>query len=95
MNQDATFRSGQIVGSMTNVPWAAKFPETDGFRHPVVLYDGVKNFMLIPLLLWVRSRGVAPGRLAALLIFLYAALRLPIDLLCEYPITLFFSTDRP
>lgn len=82
------FIDGQIVGSVTSVPWAVKFPEAAGFRHPVVLYDGVKNFMLIPLLMWVRSRGVPPGRLGALFMFLYAALRIPIDLLREYPITL-------
>jgi phosphatidylglycerol:prolipoprotein diacylglycerol transferase len=82
------FIDGQIVGSLTDVPWAVKFPEADGFRHPVVLYDGLKNFLLIPVLLWVRSRGVPPGRLAALFVFLYASLRIPIDLLREYPITL-------
>lgn len=82
------FIDGQIVGGLTNVSWAVKFPEADGFRHPVVLYDGVKNLMLIPLLMWVRRRGVPPGRLAALFIFLYAGLRIPIDLLREYPITL-------
>lgn len=82
------FIDGQIVGSVTSVPWAVKFPEAAEFRHPVVLYDGIKNFMLIPLLLWVRSRNVPPGRLAALFVFLYAALRIPIDLLREYPITL-------
>ena len=83
------FIDGQIVGSVTTVPWAVKFPEAEGFRHPVVLYDGLKNFMLIPILMWVRRRGVPPGRLAALFVFLYAALRIPIDLLREYPITLF------
>jgi phosphatidylglycerol:prolipoprotein diacylglycerol transferase len=82
------FIDGQIVGSITSVPWAVQFPEAAGFRHPVVLYDGLKNFMLIPLLMWVRSRGVPPGRLAALFLFLYAALRIPIDLLREYPLTL-------
>lgn len=82
------FIDGQIVGSLTSVPWAVRFPEAAGFRHPVVLYDGVKNFMLIPLLVWVRRRGVPPGRLAALFVLLYAALRIPIDLLREYPITL-------
>lgn len=83
------FIDGQIVGSVTSVPWAVRFPEADGFRHPVVLYDGLKNFALIPLLLWVRGRGVPPGRLAALFVLLYPALRVPIDLLREYPITLF------
>ncbi len=83
------FIDGQIVGSVTNVPWAVRFPEADGFRHPVVLYDGLKNFALIPLLLWVRRGGAPPGRLAALFVFLYPLLRIPIDLLREYPITLF------
>ncbi len=83
------FIDGQIVGSVTDVPWAVQFPEADGFRHPVVLYDGLKNFLLVPVLLWVRHRGAPPGRLAALFVFLYAALRIPIDLVREYPITLF------
>lgn len=82
------FIDGQIVGSVTDLPWAVKFPEAEGFRHPVVLYDGLKNFLLIPILWWVRRRGVPPGRLAALFVFLYPALRIPIDLLREYPITL-------
>lgn len=83
------FIDGQIVGSLTSVPWAVWFPEADGFRHPVVLYDGLKNFLLVPVLLWVERRGAPPGRIAALFVFLYAALRIPIDLLRDYPITTF------
>jgi phosphatidylglycerol---prolipoprotein diacylglyceryl transferase len=83
------FIDGQIVGSLTSVPWAVRFPEAEGFRHPVVLYDGLKNFLLVPVLLWVERRGAPPGRLAALFVFLYAALRIPIDLLRDYPITTF------
>jgi phosphatidylglycerol:prolipoprotein diacylglycerol transferase len=83
------FIDGQIVGSLTSVPWAVRFPEADGFRHPVVLYDGLKNFLLVPVLLQVERRGAPPGRLAALFVFLYAALRIPIDLLRDYPITTF------
>ncbi|RPJ74813.1 MAG: prolipoprotein diacylglyceryl transferase [Acidobacteria bacterium] len=82
------FIDGQIVGSVTTVPWAVQFPEADGFRHPVVLYDGLKNFALLPILLCVRRRGVPPGRLAALFVVLYAGLRIPIDMLREYPLTL-------
>ena len=83
------FIDGQIVGSLTAVPWAVWFPEADGFRHPVVLYDGLKNFLLVPVLLSVERRGVPPGRVAALFVFLYAALRIPIDVLRDYPITTF------
>ena len=79
------FVDGQIVGSVSDVPWAVQFPEAAGFRHPVVLYDGLKNFLIIPVLVWVHRRGAPPGRLAALFVLLYAGLRIPIDLLREYP----------
>jgi phosphatidylglycerol:prolipoprotein diacylglycerol transferase len=80
------FIDGQIVGRVTDVPWAVQFPEAAGFRHPVVLYDGLKNFLIIPVLVWVRQRGAPPGRLAALFVLLYAGIRIPIDLLREYPL---------
>ena len=82
------FIDGQILGSLTDLLWGVKFPNVEGYRHPVVLYDGVKNFLLVPLLLWVRSRGAPPGRIAALFVILYALPRIPIDLLREYPISM-------
>ena len=82
------FIDGQIFGSLTDVSWGVKFPNVEGFRHPVVLYDGLKNFLLAPFLLWVRKLGVPPGRIAGLFIFLYALFRIPIDLLREYPISM-------
>jgi phosphatidylglycerol---prolipoprotein diacylglyceryl transferase len=82
------FIDGQIVGSVTSMPWGVKFPEAAGFRHPVVLYDGIKNFLLAALLTRIPRRDAPPGRRAATFIFLYASLRIPIDLLREYPITL-------
>jgi len=82
------FIDGQIFGTLTDVPWGVKFPNVEGFRHPVVLYDGLKNFLLVPFLLWIRSRGAPPGRVAALFAILYALLRIPIDLMREYPISM-------
>ena len=55
------FIDGQIVGSVTTVPWAVKFPDAEGFRHPVVLYDGLKNLLIVPALMYARRRGVPPG----------------------------------
>src|SRR5439155_25028840 len=77
------FIDGQIVGTVTSVAWAVKFPSAEGFRHPVVLYDGLKDFLLVPLLALVRHR-MPPGRSAALFLLLYPALRLPIDPLPDY-----------
>jgi len=81
------FIDGEIVGSVTTVPWGVWFPDAEGFRHPVVLYDGLKNLLIVPVLLWVRRRGHPPGGLAVRFIILYAAFRIPIDLLREYPTT--------
>jgi phosphatidylglycerol:prolipoprotein diacylglycerol transferase len=89
------FIDGQIYGSLTDVPWAVKFPEVEGFRHPAVLYDGLKNFLLIPALLWIRKKGVPDGRVAAIFVLLYAALRIPIDTLRDYPIAMWgFPTGQ-
>ncbi len=79
------FIDGQIVGSLTDVPWAVKFPDAEGFRHPVVLYDGFKNLLLIPYLIAVRNRPHPPGAVAARFVFWYAFLRIFVDLFRNYP----------
>jgi phosphatidylglycerol:prolipoprotein diacylglycerol transferase len=85
MGRLANFIDGQIVGSVTGVWWAVKFPDAEGFRHPVVLYDGLKNLALIPLLLFVRRRRPARGLVFANFILWYGLLRFFIDFLREYP----------
>lgn len=79
------FIDGQIVGSVTDVWWAVKFPDADGFRHPVVLYDGLKNLLLVPYLARVRRTNPTPGATAARFVFWYALLRIFIDLFRDYP----------
>lgn len=83
------FIDGQIVGSVTGVPWAVKFPDADGFRHPVVLYDGLKNILIVPLLLYIRRRNPPRGAMVGHFFFWYAFLRIFVDLFREYPTTLF------
>ena len=82
------FIDGQIVGSLTEVPWGVKFPDAEGFRHPVVLYDGLKNLLIIPVLLWASRRSAGPGAVTGLFLFLYAFLRIFVDVFREYPTSL-------
>lgn len=82
------FIDGQILGSITDVPWAVKFPDADGFRHPVVLYDGIKNMLIIPVLMLVGRRDPPQGFVTGLFLFLYSFLRIPVDLFREYPTSL-------
>ncbi len=79
------FIDGQIVGSVTDVWWAVKFPDAEGFRHPVVLYDGAKNLLLMLFLLRVRRTNSTPGAIAARFVFWYAFPRIFIDLFRDYP----------
>lgn len=82
------FIDGQIVGSVTEVPWAVKFPDAEGFRHPVVLYDALKNLLIVPVLLYVDRRNPPQGVKTGVFLFLYAFLRLFVDLYREYPTSL-------
>ena len=67
------------------MPWGVLFPDAAGFRHPVVLYDGLKNLLLIPYLLRVRRTNPTPGATAARFVFWYPFLRIFIDLFRDYP----------
>lgn len=79
------FIDGQIVGGVTDVWWGVQFPDAEGVRHPVVLYDGLKNLLLIPYLSRARRANPTPGATAARFVFWYAFLRLFIDLFRDYP----------
>ena len=85
MGRIGNFIDGQIVGAVTDVPWAVQFPYAEGFRHPVVLYDGAKNLLLMAWLLHVRRVNPTPGALAACFVFWYAFPRFFIDIFREYP----------
>ncbi len=84
MGRIGNFIDGQIVGSVTDLWWAVKFPDAEGFRHPVVLYDGIKNIMLIPFLLLIRSFNPPRGIILAHFLLWYGFLRIPIDFFREY-----------
>jgi phosphatidylglycerol:prolipoprotein diacylglycerol transferase len=82
------FIDGQIVGRVTDVWWAVRFPDVEGFRHPVVLYDGFKNLLLVPVLFMISRSRPAPWAVMAHGVLWYGALRAVVDLWREYPTTL-------
>jgi len=82
------FIDGQIVGSVTTAWWGVKFPDAEGFRQPVVLYDGLKNLLIVPLLMAAEGRRLPEGARTGLFLFLYAFARIFVDMFREYPTTL-------
>lgn len=83
------FIDGQIAGAVTDVWWAVQFPDLEGFRHPVVLYDGLKNLLLIPFLMWLSKLRLPRGVVFAHFVFWYAFLRIFVDLFREYRVEAF------
>ncbi|MDX1336018.1 MAG: prolipoprotein diacylglyceryl transferase [Gammaproteobacteria bacterium] len=78
------FIDGQIVGSVTDVWWAVKFPDVEGYRHPVVLYDGLKNLLLIPALFLIRYMHPPRGVMLGAFLLGYGFFRIFIDFFREY-----------
>ena len=78
------FIDGQIAGSITDVCWAVQFPDLEGFRHPVVLYDGIKNLLLVPVLILIRSRRPPTGAVFGHFVLWYGFLRIFVDIFREY-----------
>ncbi len=84
------FIEGGVIGTATNFPWGIKISDLEGFRHPVAIYDGVKNLVLVPVLIailriWPAGTGVATG----CFLLGYGGLRFLVDQFRDYESQLF------
>ncbi|MBN1502964.1 prolipoprotein diacylglyceryl transferase [Candidatus Woesearchaeota archaeon] len=71
----ANFVNGELYGYITDLPWAVKFPDVPGFRHPSQLYEACLKFMAFFILLFVRNKKHKPGFILALFTLLYGITR--------------------
>ncbi len=82
--------NGEVYGSITEVAWAMEFPYATGCRHPVALYDGARNLLLVPILLGIRRfnierNGQLPrGLMLGHFVLWYGLLRLVVDHFRDY-----------
>ncbi len=60
-----SFIDGRATGAISSAPFAVAFPGAEGFRHPVVLYHGLKNVLLVLLLVLLRRTRPRSGMLLA------------------------------
>jgi phosphatidylglycerol:prolipoprotein diacylglycerol transferase len=84
------FIEGGVIGTPTDLPWGVQIPEVAGFRHPVSLYEGAKNLLLVPVLIgvlqmWPAGTGMATG----CFLLGYGGLRFLIDRMRDYESVLF------
>lgn len=52
----ANFINGELVGKIWSGKWCVVFPDYQGCRHPYVLYEAGKRFLLFGWLLWLSLR---------------------------------------
>lgn len=71
----ANFLNGELVGTLTNVPWCMQFPGFEGCRHPSQLYEAAYSFALAGILYWQSRKKHEKGFLFLSFIGLYGLFR--------------------
>lgn len=52
------FMNGELYGRVTQLPWAVKFKDAEGYRHPSQLYESAKNLFIFMVLWWLKDRKI-------------------------------------
>lgn len=55
--------NGEIVGKVTDVPWAFYFEGYEGARHPAQLYEAIAYLLFFILNIWLYNRYYKKGKL--------------------------------
>lgn len=77
------FINGELYGRITNLPWAVKFPDAEGFRHPSQLYASLKNLLIFFALWVIKDKKWPKGFMFWLFIVMYSALRFTVEFFRE------------
>ncbi|MFH1134010.1 MAG: prolipoprotein diacylglyceryl transferase [Nanoarchaeota archaeon] len=75
--------NGELYGTVTNVPWAVKFPAAEGFRHPSQIYESMKNLLIFGILFSLKDKKWRKGTLFCLFLFMYGMLRFALEFFRE------------
>ncbi len=81
----ANFINGEFYGTVTGLPWGVKFAGVDGFRHPVQLYEAVKNILIFAVLWQLKDKKLPKGFLFWAFVFMYGIIRFFLEFLKEVP----------
>jgi|SRR3989338_4722045 len=73
------FINGELYGRITDVPWAVKFPDAEGFRHPSQIYESFKNLLIFSTLWIIKDKKLPRGFIFWLFVVMYSALRFIVE----------------
>ena len=69
------FINGELYGRIADVPWAVKFPDAEGFRHPSQIYASFKDWLIFFTLWVIKDKNLPKGFLFWLFVVMYSTLR--------------------
>jgi phosphatidylglycerol:prolipoprotein diacylglycerol transferase len=79
------FTNSEFYGTITNLPWGVKFFGVEGFRHPVQLYEALKNLFIFGLLWWLKDKKLPVGFLFWTFVTAYGLLRFWLEFYKDLP----------
>ena len=81
----ANFINGEVYGTPTELPWGVKFQGVEGFRHPVQLYESLKNFLIFAVLWTLKDKSMPKGTLFWIFVTLYGGIRFMLEFYKDLP----------
>ena len=85
------FTNGEIVGKISQLPWAIKFPNFQGFRHPTMLYMASYHGLIFLTLNKLNKLKLKQGILTWIFIALFSTFRFLIEFTKDPAIDLFYN----
>ncbi len=79
----ANFINGELVGRISNVSWAVKFPCCEGFRHPSQIYESLKNLIIFVTLWNLKDKKIRKGTMFFTFLLMYSGLRFFVEFFRE------------
>ncbi len=88
------FLNGCCEGAICNLPWAVRFPEIEGLRHPTQLYATFAAVLIFSFLAWYWKRRRFDGEVFLFSIVLYSLYRFINEIFRVNPIYFGFSAAQ-
>ena len=79
------FINGELYGKITSLPWAVKFQNVIGFRHPTQIYEALYNLIIFFVLLFYSRHNPKKGRIFGLFLIFYCIFRFSVEFIKDIP----------
>ncbi|HLC55630.1 MAG TPA: prolipoprotein diacylglyceryl transferase [Candidatus Nanoarchaeia archaeon] len=79
------FINQELYGKITTLPWAVKFDNVTGLRHPTQIYEAIGNFLIFIILLIMWKKTTKKGLLFWTYILVYSFIRFLAEFLRDTP----------